>query len=1567
MFKIRMLLLIIMILFVCGLSVNPVYAGELQTPEENRGFKDIEQNSQDGSEEEISNDTGEQTSDDTKEEVQNNIEKEKATENSEESNSIEQESGIVFQKAGEDAPINLKINLLSEPYGIKKDQISFSWENADFDGMKFQQSYRIVVSKRVADVENGKYIYDTGWVKSKKNSSVIYNLSEILNDNELYYWQVQIKGEEGKESSLSDPQAFSTAVENEWSDIQGIWGSAGQKIVMFRSEIDCPSGVEKVLINITASSSQKTSQYVYNLYVNGDEIGVGPVRENEGKLYYNTYDITENLKKGENAIGAIAYSENASSFLCQVTYYMEDGTHYIKTNTATDKENWKVLDSDEVFIGNNMVSIGTSFYVARRDNLNASKFPFGWNNSGFDDSMWKTPINNEIISQYTLVSSELANMKRYEVVPKSISRIDDDSYMIDMGKEIVGTIRLNMNSSAGKINIKYGEELNEDGSVRSKLDTGNTYEETWSLISGSQELSGIGMKTFRYISISNLPNGFTLNSIIGLMVRQEFDEQDSNFTSSNKILNEIYELSKYTCKATTQDLYVDSQNRERMPYEGDSLITAMNSYSFSESSTSAKVTAEYLLNNTTWPAEYSLYNIILIYENYLNTGDIRGLENSYLLLKEKTLENYFDSSRGLMKAIEDGGVYDQHIMTDWPTTEQDGYRTQESYYNTVFNAVCVGAYADMAKIADVLGYEDDKEYYENLSSVIKENMIAKLYNSETGEFYDGLMRNGELVQHSAQHATAYALAFHIYTNQNMADQMCAAIEADGELKMSVYGTYFLLQGLYESNHGTLARKIMSNPNDELGVRSWAYMMYGQKATITTEFWDNVRKNNMSMAHAWGSSPGSMLIRGMFGIRPLQAGYEKFQIKLQPGGIKNASVKVPTLKGKIQVSYNIDDKGVISGEIYVPTNSKAVFQVPCYIATPDLYIDGIKVEAENIENFLTYEIGPGMHTYQALVGIFVDEAEWVEEDISYSAYRNSIWTEWTTNITPIRNKTNSQIEAIKLKIRNQKYSGDIQYAVHMQSYGWQDWIEGGNEAGIVNGGKRVEAFRVKLTGEIEKYYDVYYRANVEDYGWLDWTSNGEPAGSSDFGKRLLNFQVTLVKKDAAPPGNTTSSFISKEKDIYYETHVQNSGWQVACGDGEISGTVGSSKRLEAIRIYFNDKISGEVRYKTHVQSYGWQDWKSNGIVSGTTGESKRLEAIKIQLTGEASNKYDIYYRVHVQNFGWLDWASNGEPAGSEGYSRRLEAIQIKLVKKGEAAPGETANTFKKAIVSYRTHVQNYGWQQYVHNGQMSGTNGQSKRLEAIQIKKSDSNISGHIQYKTHIESHGWESKWKQEGEVSGTSGQSKRLEAICIQLTGDLSKLYDIYYRVHIQDYGWLDWASNGEPAGSEGMSKRLESIEIELVEKDKHITGTTYCPFISAENKVAYSSYVQDIGWQVPRYDGMISGTSGESKRIEAVKIWISNPDINGNVEYRSFVQGEGWTDWVSDGKISGTTGKEKRLEAIQIKLTGKVKEKYDVYYRVHAQSYGWLGWTSSGKTAGVPNKDRRIEAVQIMLLSKGE
>ena len=317
-----------------------------------------------------------------------------------------------------------------------------------------------------------------------------------------------------------------------------------------------------------------------------------------------------------------------------------------------------------------------------------------------------------------------------------------------------------------------------------------------------------------------------------------------------------------------------------------------------------------------------------------------------------------------------------------------------------------------------------------------------------------------------------------------------------------------------------------------------------------------------------------------------------------------------------------------------------------------------------------------------------------------------------------------------------------------------------------------------------------------------------------------YKATAKYTDETGKEFTATATKSTKMSVSYIVHGQDYGWEKDWKkDGQTSGTEGQCKRLEAIQIKLPDDVSGSIEYRTHIQDIGWEkNWSKDGAKSGTEGQCKRLEAIQIKLTGEVEKNYDVYYSVHAENFGWLGWAKNGEEAGTAGYGYRLEAIRIQLVTKGDKAP-ELVGTIKEAmkarLVGYQTHVQDYGTQAYVYDGAMAGTEGECKRMESIRMKL-PSSVNSSIQYRSHVQDIGWEKNWASNGSLSGTTGQCKRLEAIQIKLSGDVAKNYDVYYRVHAQDYGWLAWAKNGESSGTEGYAKRLEAIEVRLVPK-----GTT--------------------------------------------------------------------------------------------------------------------------------------------------
>ena len=332
--------------------------------------------------------------------------------------------------------------------------------------------------------------------------------------------------------------------------------------------------------------------------------------------------------------------------------------------------------------------------------------------------------------------------------------------------------------------------------------------------------------------------------------------------------------------------------------------------------------------------------------------------------------------------------------------------------------------------------------------------------------------------------------------------------------------------------------------------------------------------------------------------------------------------------------------------------------------------------------------------------------------------------------------------------------------------------------------------------------VSYRTHVQSIGWQGVVTNGTMSGTSGRAKRLEGIEISVA-------GNSNLG-------IQYTTHCQSYGWLPWSANGEMNGTEGEAKRLEAIKIQLTgaDKEKYDVYYRVHAQSYGWLAWAANGAPAGTAGLAKRLEAIQIVIVKKGES---------------FDHAiGNIQSARGEAY------IASSTANANPVVTGEN-----NVNVEYRTHIQSFGWQGWKYNGVMSGTSGKAKRLEGINIKLTNKPYSGSIVYTTHVQSIGWQGNennvntWFRDGQMAGTSGRAKRLEAIRIALTGEMAEHYDVYYRVHAQTYGWLAWAKNGEAAGTAGLSKRLEGIQIVLVPKGGAAPANNYGGVVTT-NKQTY-------------------------------------------------------------------------------------------------------------------------------------
>ncbi len=426
-----------------------------------------------------------------------------------------------------------------------------------------------------------------------------------------------------------------------------------------------------------------------------------------------------------------------------------------------------------------------------------------------------------------------------------------------------------------------------------------------------------------------------------------------------------------------------------------------------------------------------------------------------------------------------------------------------------------------------------------------------------------------------------------------------------------------------------------------------------------------------------------------------------------------------------------------------------------------------------------------------------------------------------------------------------------------------------------------------------------------------------------------------------------------------------------------GSVGQGKALYAFSINLPPEVSG-ISYKSYLSDVGWQDAVIQGQTSGSEDLSHQIEAVDISLTDSMVENYDLYYRVHVSTIGWLDWTKGG-PAGTKDMGLPVEAVEVEIVAKGSEFAGPIGGSYIDVSnidheITYNTHVQDYGWTNEVSGGNISGTVGEGKRVEALTIsapsvKKLDA--TSEIVYDTHVQNIGWTSE-VHDGEISGTTGEGLQVEALKIDITGRAQDFEDVYYRVHVANYGWLDWAKNGEVAGTEGLNLRVEAVEIVLQDEDTPAPGDTDRPNrirSELESDIDFSGQaaVQNLGWLDPvTSNGSVIGTEGKGVGLEALTMELPNMPDSG-ISYNLMIEDIGWQGERSDGELAGTTGENKQAETIQIRLTGEAAYDYDIYYQAHVEDYGWLGWTKNNEWAGTTDGNRMLEAVRVKLVVKGD
>ncbi len=539
--------------------------------------------------------------------------------------------------------------------------------------------------------------------------------------------------------------------------------------------------------------------------------------------------------------------------------------------------------------------------------------------------------------------------------PVEIRTVSPGVFQVDFGKVAFGNLRLEAPSGAnGNVTVHFGEALKKGridrkppGTVRySKADIAldgkstviaappaderNTQKGDASTPPAVLTPAEWGVVTpFRWVEIEGWPGELTADQITrqaGFQVN--WDDDAASFSCSDDTLNRIWDLCRYSIKATTfAGIYIDG-DRERIPYEADTYLNQLSAYTTNTDVEMSRETFDWLMKHPTWPTEWAFHMIFMARADWRHTGDTAWLSKRYESLKPKLQPDRIGPD-GLMKSNEAQQKRDDII--DWPKGERDGFVFTP--VNTVVNAFYLQALADMAELARALGKEGEAADFEARAEKGRIAFQEKLFDTESG-----LYRDGVGTDHTSLHANVFPLAFGLVPPPDR--ERIGRWLAGRGMKCSVYVAQYLLEGLFENHLGAEALGLITADTS----RSWRGMLESG-ATITWEAWDVKSKRNLDWNHAWGAAPANILPRFVLGARPLTPGWKSAKISPNPGDLKSAEGKVPTPRGAIMVGWK--NGATFDLTLTLPAGMSAKLDLPAGDASGGVFVNGRQIPATRV--------------------------------------------------------------------------------------------------------------------------------------------------------------------------------------------------------------------------------------------------------------------------------------------------------------------------------------------------------------------------------------------------------------------------------------------------------------------------------------------------------------------------------------------------------------------------------------------------------------------------------------------
>ena len=881
---------------------------------------------------------------------------------------------------------------LNNPVGIDLAQPRFSWViKSDVRGQK-QTGYQILVADQPDLLDQDKAdLWDSGRIYSDQSAHVRYAGSPLAS-HQTYYWKVRVWDKDKKPSAFSKIQTFITAFlhDEKWSaswigradskdpanpngfysephelDENGDSLHYNPRSLLLRKSFELSQPVKQALIHVSGLG-------YYELNLNGKKIGdqvLAPAKTFYKKIVlYDTYDIRQELFPGKNAITLMLGNGwfnplpkwwswrmqwyGAKRAIVQVHITFQDG----RTKVITSDPSWKIADGPIL-----------SSCVYDGEIYDANQEIPGWTGADFDDSSWE-PAALLPPPGGNMCAAMLPAIKITQTIhPVKMTKTKPDVYILDMGQNFSGWIRLHLKGKKGdKVTIRYAENVQPNGMIDPRTnnlaaatdvyimkgDTAETYQPRFTY------------HGFRYVEISGYSAELRLNDVLGVVVHSAVAPA-GEFTCSSERINRIHQTILWSQRSNLMGLPTDCPQRdERLGWIGDAHVTAEEAmYNFDMALFYRKwlddiqstqncdngdipyISPRPFTDGKGTPAWSSGYPLIIWYV-YQHYGDRDLLAGHYQSMR-KYVDYLYSTATDCILPMDNYG--------DWLSENSDGWWNRGEPLSTT--TVYFYYSADiLAKAAEILAYKEDAITYRQLAEKIKKAWHDHFYDPQR-KGYDN----------NSQFANAFPLFLDIVPEAEKAQVLCSLIDdifqRKGHLSTGILGSKYMLEALSKLKRSDIAYLIANQPD----YPGWAALIAGR--TTLSEHWNQTGSNN----HVMFGSIDAWFYRTLAGINTdvSAPGFKHIIIKpYLAADLSWVKASIETIMGKVASTWQLD-RDQLTMQVTIPVNAVATVYVPAK-ALELIKESGKPVQNRNDIAFLRMEeqcavlqVGSGEYTFTSM--------------------------------------------------------------------------------------------------------------------------------------------------------------------------------------------------------------------------------------------------------------------------------------------------------------------------------------------------------------------------------------------------------------------------------------------------------------------------------------------------------------------------------------------------------------------------------------------------------------------------